>query len=60
MARPKGSKNKARPVPYPMNLSTEERIQLLASIILDTIEEEQRNGSKPPTTDSTEPKPAVT
>lgn len=44
MARPKGSKNKPQPVSWPMNLSTEERIQLLANFIVDAIEEDQAKG----------------
>lgn len=44
MARPKGLKNKPRPAPWRMNLSAEERIHLLANIILNAIEEDQAKG----------------
>lgn len=46
MARPKGSKNKSSSsLPWPMALSTEERIDFLANIIIDTIIEDERQGS---------------
>jgi hypothetical protein len=44
MARPKGSTNKQRPAPWPMNLPTKERIELLANIMVDTILEDQKEG----------------
>ena len=46
MSRPKGSKNKnSSAVPWPMNLSTEERINFLANIIIDTVIEDEKQGS---------------
>jgi hypothetical protein len=45
MARPKGSKNKKSTQPYTNDMSTSERIELLANIIIDTIIEDQINGS---------------
>lgn len=45
MGRHQGSKNKQKSVPWPMNLSTNKRIDLLANIIVDKIIEDQKNGS---------------
>jgi hypothetical protein len=44
MSRPLGSRNK-QPVPWPLNLPTKERIELLANIIVDKIIEDQKAGS---------------
>ena len=44
MGRTKGSTNRERPVPWPMNLSTKDRLELLASIVVDKIIEDQKNG----------------
>ena len=44
MGRTKGSTNKQQPVPWPMNLSTKDRLELLASIVVDKIIEDQKNG----------------
>jgi hypothetical protein len=44
MGRPKGSTNKPGPVEWPMNLSTEERMELIANYMLDIIEEDQKAG----------------
>ena len=44
MAQPKGSTNKQRPAPWPMNLSTKARIELLANLIVDRIIEDQKEG----------------
>jgi len=47
MARPKGSKNKnSAEVPIYTALPTEDRIILLANLIVDRIYEDQTNGSK--------------
>ena len=44
MARTKGSKNKQLPVtPETLDLATEERIQLIAGLIVDTIEARKRS-----------------
>jgi hypothetical protein len=37
MSRPKASKNKQQPVPWPMNLKTPERIDLIANLIVEAI-----------------------
>ncbi len=37
MGRTKGSTNKERPVPWPMNLSRKDRLELIANIIVDKI-----------------------
>jgi hypothetical protein len=45
MARPKGSKNKnSSALPQYAGLTTEERINLLANLIVDKITEDQRAG----------------
>ena len=45
MPRPKGSKNKASSSPpWPMTLSTKERIDFLANIIVDAIIEDEKQG----------------
>ncbi len=43
MARTKGSKNKKPPIiPATLNLTPEERIQLIAALIVDTISAKQQ------------------
>jgi len=44
MSRPLGSKNKQQPVPWPMTLSTEERLEFLANTIIDAIIADQEAG----------------
>lgn len=44
MSRPLGSKNKQQSVTWPVNLSIEERLELLANIIVDVIMEGQKAG----------------
>ncbi len=45
MARPKGSKNtKQAPSPTTLKLSMEARIEFLANLIVDRIEQDQKDG----------------
>lgn len=45
MSRPKGSKNKPKPaVVETFSYTTEQRIQLLADLLVERIVEDQRNG----------------
>lgn len=44
MARTKGSKNKQK-IPPLLKLSEEERIELLAKILLDIVDDEQQKGT---------------
>ncbi|HTE22140.1 MAG TPA: hypothetical protein VK674_03790 [Candidatus Limnocylindria bacterium] len=45
MSRPKGSKNKIRRVPTEQfSYTTEQRIELIADLIVEKIIEDQRNG----------------
>lgn len=45
MGRVKGSKNKnSEPRPLTSPLTTDERIQFLANLIIDRIQEDQKNG----------------
>ena len=45
MSRPKGSKNKVQTMPAEMfSYTTEQRIQLLADLIVERMIEDQRNG----------------
>lgn len=46
MSRPKGSKNK-KSAPYPMGMTDEERVMILADAILDAIELEIKDGTLP-------------
>jgi hypothetical protein len=43
MPRPKGSKNKNSSVPHTINMTTQERIEFLANVIVDAIQEDQKN-----------------
>lgn len=44
MGRTKGSKNKNSPVPHTISMTTQERIEFLANVIVDAIQEDLRNG----------------
>lgn len=44
MGRTKGSKNKNNSVPHTVNMTTQERIEFLTNVIVDAIQEDQKNG----------------
>jgi hypothetical protein len=44
MPRPKGSKNKNGSVPHTINMTTQERIEFLANVMVDAIQEDLKNG----------------
>ena len=47
MSRPKGSKNKIRQLPAEQfSYTTEQRIELIADLIVEKIIEDQRNGQR--------------
>lgn len=44
MPRLKGSKNKNSSMPHTVNMTTQERIEFLANVIIDAIQEDLKNG----------------